>query len=148
MKRPIPLKIVIAAYSILSLLIFAASAYASYVGWVADHGSLTEYQKGFISGMGFDAKTFRLADAGSYAGTMAPTFLVALLSILCLLRRWIGAFFIIFAIDAVLFTGGIGYVFKFVTLALLLTPSSQKHFKKVKTVNELNSNSSEGQQIT
>jgi len=138
MKRPIPVKIVIFAYAAVALLIIVASTYATYVGWVAENSTLSEYQIGFIQGMGFDPSTFRLSDSGAYSGAMAPTLLMSLLSFICLLKRWINVFFVLFILDAILFTGGIGYLFKVITAALLLAPSSHKYFKNKPTENTNN----------
>ncbi len=128
MKKPIPIKIVIFAYSLIAVLIFLSSIYAMYIGWAADNGNLSEYQSGFVQGMGFNPATFSFNDSAVYAGRMGPTFLIALLCILCLLKRWISAFVIIFIVDALLFTSSIGYLFKIITVVLLLLPPSRKYF--------------------
>ena len=129
MERPVPVKIVIFAYGALALFIIVASAYATYLGWIAENGTLSEYQSGFIKGMGFDLSTFGISDSGAYAGAMAPALLISLISLVFILKRWIIAFFVIFSLDAILFTGGIGYLFKIITAVLLLIPSSQDYFK-------------------
>lgn len=133
MKRPLPIKIVIFSYSLLALLIPLLIAYAAYVGLMAERGTLTLFQTGFISGVGFEQSEYTVQHSGAVAGVFLFPFLISITCIVCLLKKWQVAFFIVFVFDALLFVSGIGYLLKIITFALLLAPSSQAYFKKAAT---------------
>jgi len=129
MKRPIPVKILIASYGLLTIGITVAICFSAYVGWVAENGSLSDYQVGFVQGMGFNEYSYSLSEAGIYAGRMGPTLLTGLLCLFFLLRNMPNLFLAVFALDALLLTSGGAYILKVVVLILFFIPVSQAYFK-------------------
>ena len=136
MKMPIPVKIIITGYTVLALGVFLVCAYAAYLGFNIDASTFTDFQRGFVEGLGYNQYNFSSGASGEFAGRFAPTVLACLLSIFAILRRMSGLFAIVFIIDALLFTGGIGYILKIIVIGLLAVPSSRSYFKKEPTIEE------------
>ena len=134
MKKPIPIKIIICGYSILALVIVLISAYAAYIGVIIETSTLSDVQRAFVKGVGYNQYNFSSGAAGDFAGKFAPVLLVSLLSIFSVLRRMPGLFALVFVVDALLFTGGLGYLLKIIVIGLLAVPSSRSYFKKTTEV--------------
>ena len=137
LKTPIPVKSIIVLLSANFLYLTGIAAYLFYLAYLAEMGSLSDWQSKFLQGAGFNSESYSYSDHAAYTGAIALPILFSFINMLLAIFKKPNMLMASLLISWFIFKAasiGLGIFTGFISFILLLVPSSSRYFKELKAV--------------